>query len=241
MAKRIAIDEIRADGGTQTRAELRPDVIEDYAEAMRRGDEFPPIDVFLDKAGNYWLADGFHRFNGAASAELPDILATVHKGELRDAVWFALSANRANGLMRTKADKRRCVTLALSDKQWTAKPDRELAEHVGVSTDLVNSIRTELSFNGSSAEPPKRKGKDGKVRPAKYKPRRVTTKPLPIRPVDLAPEADLDCSDAPASEPHVIGQLFERYDAFVESLITGQPPHVVALLKEHSAEVWSTL
>ena len=246
MAKWIAIDDIRADGGTQTRAELRPDVIEEYAEAMRRGDEFPPIDVFLDRDGHHWLADGFHRFNGAAAAEKPQIKANVHKGELRDAIWFALSANATNGLRRTPEDKRRCVTLALSDKEWQSKPDRELAEHLGVHQTYVNKLRNELNSKLSSNGPPKRKGKDGKSRPAKYKPRASKSTPAKPSSEPPAPPAAPSKAEPPKPpqtkpEPNIIGDLKERFDAFLESLIDGQPAHIVAVLKDHILEVAGAL
>lgn len=262
MAKWIAIDDIRADGGTQTRAELRPDVIEEYAEAMRRGDEFPPIDVFLDRDGHHWLADGFHRFNAAASAELSQLKANVHKGELRDAIWFALSVNATNGLRRTNPDKRRCVTIALSDKEWQAKTDQALADHLGVTQQYVNRIRNELttvvsSHNGQSTR--RKKGKDGKSRPATYKPRATKTaapptngkavavKPTPP-PTDEAEHREPEPAHdevAPNSqrkpEPNTIGALKERFDAFLEQLIDGQPAHVVAVLKDHILEVAGAL
>ena len=56
----LSIDSIRIDGGTQPRAELRNDVVKDYAELMRAGAAFPPVSVFYD-GQDYWLADGFHR------------------------------------------------------------------------------------------------------------------------------------------------------------------------------------
>jgi len=58
---------IRIDGGTQPRAALLIDVMEDYAEQMRNGVEFPPITVFFD-GKEYWLADGFHRLGAALGA-----------------------------------------------------------------------------------------------------------------------------------------------------------------------------
>ena len=52
--------QIRQDGGTQPRAEIWQDVVDDYAEQMTAGATFPPIVVFYDGT-HYWLADGFHR------------------------------------------------------------------------------------------------------------------------------------------------------------------------------------
>ena len=44
----------------QTRAALNEDTVQDYADAMERGDRFPAVTVFTDGA-EYYLADGFHR------------------------------------------------------------------------------------------------------------------------------------------------------------------------------------
>lgn len=170
--KWIPVDDIRADGGTQTRAELRPDTIDEYAEAMANDAEFPPVDVFWDGNGHYWLADGFHRYQAALKSEREKIQCRIHKGELRDAIWFALAANTTNGIRRTNVDKRRCVTIALSDKEWQEKPDQELADHIGVHQTFVLKVRNELMTIISST-PERRVGRDGKKRPAKYKPRRV--------------------------------------------------------------------
>lgn len=176
--KLLPLSKIRDDGGTQTRAELRADAIDDYAEAMRLGAKFPPVDVFLDKAGNYWLSDGFHRYQAACKAELERLAANIHKGELRDAIWFALSANTANGLRRTNPDKRRCVEIALADKQWSKMSDRAIADHVGVSNVMVSGIRSEL-LTVNNCEPPKRTGRDGKKYSATKPKRKPEPKPEP--------------------------------------------------------------
>ncbi|MFH1969325.1 MAG: hypothetical protein ABIJ53_03295 [Verrucomicrobiota bacterium] len=44
--KKIKLDEIIIDGGTQTRAALNEDTISDYAEAMTEGAKFPTVVVF---------------------------------------------------------------------------------------------------------------------------------------------------------------------------------------------------
>jgi hypothetical protein len=175
----LRIDNIRADGGTQTRAELRADAIEEYADAMRNGAEFPPVDVFLDKNSHYWLADGFHRYSAAAIAEHEMIEANVHKGELRQAIWFALSANTTNGIRLTNADKRRRVEMALADKEWSGMSDNAIADHVGVSVPFVGSIRNQLLTVNSSPATETRTGRDGKKRKLPKKRRRPQPPPEP--------------------------------------------------------------
>ncbi len=214
----LPVDEVRSDGGTQTRAELRSDVIEEYAEAMRSGAEFPPVDIFLDKNNHYWLADGFHRYSAAAVAEQEKIKANVHKGELRDAVWFALSANTTNGIRLTNADKRRRVEMALADGEWKAMSDNAIAEHVGVSVPFVGSVRGQLlTVNNSPDKPVRRKGKDGKSYPASKK-----RKPAPMPKPTASPgstEPD-ECDDA---EPRVefsvadeVVSLLAKFDRIIK-------------------------
>ena len=73
----LDIDQIRTDGGTQPRAELLIETIEDYAEQMQRNAEFPPVVVFFD-GKEYWLADGFHRL-AAAKQTNPELNETTNE------------------------------------------------------------------------------------------------------------------------------------------------------------------
>jgi hypothetical protein len=59
----IALSRIK-DGGAQTRVEMNPDIINEYAEAMLNGAVFPPIIVYDDEI-DCWLGDGYHRFEAA--------------------------------------------------------------------------------------------------------------------------------------------------------------------------------
>ena len=154
----IAIGKIRTDGGTQPRAELRQDVVDDYAERFDAGDNFPPVDVFYDGT-DYWLADGFHRYHGASKAGLVKLLANVHQGTQREAVLFSVSANISNGLRRSNQDKRRAVETLLRDKEWRKWTDREIAKRCAVCADLVGDIRRSLSV--SDSEPRKYTTKHG--------------------------------------------------------------------------------
>ncbi len=214
----LPIDDVRADGGTQTRAELRADVIEEYAEAMRSGAEFPPVDIFLDKNNHYWLADGFHRYSAAAVAESEKIKANVHKGELRDAVWFALSANTKNGIRLTNDDKRRRVEMALADAEWKAMSNVAIAEHVGVSDVFVMKIRDAVLTIRTDGDE-KRTGRDGKKQAAKKKKRKSPPKPKPSGPQEEVSESD-ECDDA---EPRVefsvadeVVSLLAKFDRIIK-------------------------
>jgi hypothetical protein len=195
--KWLPIDDIRADGGTQIREKLHIDTIGEYAEAMADGAEFPPVDVFWDGNGHYWLADGGHRLQAAIKAEKGKIKCRIHKGELRDAIWFALSANKGHGLRLNAADKKNKILKALADAEWKSKVDRELAGHIGVSLSYFHDVRSQLS-GPESSPPPKRKGKDGKAYPSRYTKRKpAAPKPDPADEPEVGEEPTLaECCEA---------------------------------------------
>jgi ParB-like chromosome segregation protein Spo0J len=114
----LALDQIRMDGGTQSRAQLDWVAIDEYAAAMKDGEEFPPIVVFFDGT-DYWLADGFHRVRAAQKAGLAEIAADVRQGTRRDAVLHSVGANANNGVRRTARDRRQAVTMLIDDEEWT--------------------------------------------------------------------------------------------------------------------------
>lgn len=144
MTTRLSIDQLRRDGGTQPRAQIDSATVREYAEDMTEGAEFPPVVVFYDGA-DYWLADGFHRVNAAASLGWLEVDADVRQGTRRDAVLYSVSANAAHGMRRTNADKRRAVETLLRDEEWSGWSDNAIAQRVCVSPTTVGTIRRSLS------------------------------------------------------------------------------------------------
>ncbi len=138
--ERIPLDTLRLDGGTQPRSRISEKAVAEYAAAMRAGDEFPAVTVFLDGADR-WLADGFHRVHAARRAGLADIAAEVRHGTRRDAVLFSVSANTSHGLRRTPGDVRRAIRLLLSDEEWAGWSNGEIARRCACSESYVRSIR----------------------------------------------------------------------------------------------------
>lgn len=143
----LSIGKIKMDAGTQPRACLNNDVINEYASAMSSGEQFPPVVVFYD-GKVYYLADGFHRVNAAIACTKTTIEAEVKQGTRRDAVLYSVGVNATHGLRRTNEDKRRAVTLLLEDKEWSAWSDREIARKCAVTHPFVIKLREELSGNG---------------------------------------------------------------------------------------------
>lgn len=154
--KKLNVNAIRIDGGTQPRERINMEVVGDYAEAVKVGIEFPPIVVFHDGAEN-WLADGFHRWHAHKQAEKASILADVRAGTLLDAKLYAVGANGAHGLRRTNEDKRRAVQMVLEEPAWKDWSDRKVAEVCAVSDKTVAAVRAAIFGNSEDAKPAVRK------------------------------------------------------------------------------------
>lgn len=134
---------IRIDGGTQARAGMDQETVDQYHADMVDGDVFPPIEVYHD-GERYWLADGFHRLAATKRLGQSQIIARVHQGTRRDAVLHAVGANAKHGLRRSNADKRRAVETLLKDKEWAGWADREIARRCHVSHPFVAKVRADL-------------------------------------------------------------------------------------------------
>ena len=146
--RRIPLDAIEVDAAVQQRAAgTSQSVVDDYAEAMRNGIEFPLIDVFGDGDGPFYLGDGFHRVAAHLLAH-PDanhIECKVHPGNRDDALLFACRANAQHGLPRSRADKLKAVATLLRSEKWSGWSDREIARQCAVSHTYVAGVRSELA------------------------------------------------------------------------------------------------
>src|ERR687889_246436 len=104
---------------------------------MLLGAAFPPVVVFGEAAGDYWLADGYHRWHAAGIAGLQTIAADVRAGGRREAILHSVGANAEHGWRRSNEDKRRAVLTLLADPEWVGWSDREIARRCGVGADIV--------------------------------------------------------------------------------------------------------
>lgn len=152
--QKLQIADIRLDGNTQARAGMKTETISDYAEAMKQGDQFPPVVAFND-GSNYWLADGFHRIYAARDIGVEEIDAEVREGSIHDAKRHAARANNKHGARPTREDKRHTVRMMLEDEELQKLSDREIAEDCEVSQPFVSKMRKTLGDNViTSAELP---------------------------------------------------------------------------------------
>jgi hypothetical protein len=157
---RILISDIKRNGGTQQRITLNQEVVIEYAEAMRQGDQFPPVNLTYDGT-NYWLTDGFHTTEAAWSIGVVDIEAIITNGSQRDAVLASVGVNSAHGLRRSNADKRRAVLTLLEDQEWKLWSDREISRRCKVHHSTVAKIRDDLTGYLASDNPKKYIDKHG--------------------------------------------------------------------------------
>lgn len=173
MTEQVELTELRTDGGTQPRSEMDIALVAEYAEAMKRGDTFPPIEVVYD-GEHYWVTDGFHRKAAAIKAGRNAFDVEVKQGDHSDAKWLSLGANATHGKRRTRKDKRRAIKRALrmdaefsgARDGWHAKSDRQIAAHVGCSWRTVGKYRAKMEEEGVIESSDSRRGADGKVQPA---------------------------------------------------------------------------
>ena len=133
------------DRSIQTRYRLDNSTVDDYEEAMRRGDKFPPVTVMAERgASRYILVDGHHTIAAAERLGKKTILCTVKRGDKQAALHFALGANYAHGLRRTNADKRKSVMMAMNAAEYDGMTLREMGELCNVSRMLVSDIKQEF-------------------------------------------------------------------------------------------------
>jgi len=162
----LQIVEISKSERLQSRVKQDSAVTTRYAEDMMRGVKFPPVIVFHD-GKNKWLADGNYRVAAAVQAGLTEIEAEVREGSERDAMFYALGANVANGSPLTRDDKRQAVTKFVMDNEWNKWSDGSIAKHCGVSDNFVGQMRKRLNIQRSESVVCLRHGKQIEMRTAK--------------------------------------------------------------------------
>ena len=118
MIKVLNLGALVLDKKLQSRAEINEQTIEDYAESLKQGDEFPPVLTYFDGI-SYYLTDGYHRYHAHKKAGKAGIICEVVNGTFTDAVLRATSVNSKHGMRRTYADKRKAVMTLLDDFEWS--------------------------------------------------------------------------------------------------------------------------
>lgn len=234
--KRLNLDTIRIDGGTQGRVGVDEKTVGEYAEGMVDGTIFPALDVFFDGVV-YWLADGFHRWFASQKAQNLSALCRVHFGTKAEALWFALAANKGHGLRRSNEDKARAVKMALEQK-WDMS-DREIGRHVGVHHNTVAAMRKKLtgeiiqSTETTDQTETKRTGADGRtINTAKIGKGKPPEKATPQQLADYREADDIAARDGVKNGLVMTSKGPVFVDADPEALYIATPP----LTDEEEAE-----
>lgn len=181
---------IRIDGGTQPRAAIDDELVDDYTEALGRGIKFPPVDVFFD-GETYWFADGFHRCRSYEKLKKQKVPATIHQGTQADAQWFSYGVNATHGQRRTNADVGHAVKAALKHPKARGMSDRAVAEHCGVSHETVRKYRAGAAASCQFLTRAVREGRDGKM----YQPTRPRVKAVTCSSPGAPPESSCEASE----------------------------------------------
>lgn len=144
--KAIALEELIIDVGCQPRAMLNTEAVDEYAKAFEAGEPLPAIEVVeLEEKQGYIIVDGYHRVAGCRQIDKGFIRGRIIAvGDVHDARWHASAANQKHGVRRTNADKRQAVKLALESEIGEEQSLRTIAEHCGVSHELVRTVRDDL-------------------------------------------------------------------------------------------------
>ena len=231
----IELNNIRIDGATQQRP-LSQEALERYQERHEGGEDFPAVETVFD-GKDHWLWDGFHRYHVARKMGDTVIMARVTEGTPRDAVWLSFSANKDHGVQRPRECISDIIKKILADDEWKRVPNTRIAQHVGVSQQLV--ARVSASFNQverctgpTEAEPTKivtRNGKTYTMNTGRIGRKPVTkTGRMSLLTVRLGrppvARTALELPHDPASAANTIMSFFDR--AFVEGLIAELSRHL---------------
>ena len=138
--KKVKLDAIRIDGGTQGRSVIDQPTVYNYLDDMKSGDEFPRMFAVYDGA-TYWLVDGFHRYHAYKLLGIKEIEIDYKPGTLEEAQVLSFGVNNKHGKPRTNEDKRKVVEMALAHPLTKHKSDNEIAKICAVSHPFVASVR----------------------------------------------------------------------------------------------------
>jgi hypothetical protein len=194
----LPLDEIVADPEIQPRATIDQALVEQYAEALKNEEEFPPVEA-VDDGKKKWLWDGFYRLAAHRMAGKAMIQVNVQPGKKRNALLLAAGANHSHGQRRSNADKRRVILRFLMDPTWSKRSSRWIASQCKVSHTLVDEVRERHLADLPDTQPPDTRPqtrevqRGGTVYEQKLRPKQPvspTDKLTPVRTADeqLRPE-----------------------------------------------------
>lgn len=140
---------LRRDGGTQLRQGMDLNATQEYAEALARGEVFPPVIVF-DDGEHRWLSDGFHRYDAHVLCDLKLIDCEIRQGTRQDAILWAAKANRAHGVRLTARDREKIV-MTITD-EFPGADQQAVAAMAGVAQGTVSGIYKRLNYQPDNSK-----------------------------------------------------------------------------------------
>jgi len=138
--RKVALNDIRIDGGTQGRVVIDQQHVYHIVEMMKEGYEFDPIDTNFDGV-TYWLVDGFHRYHAYKLMGIKEVTLKYVPGTQAEAVIRSYGVNSRHGLPRSYEDKKKVVLDALANPLLSDKTSYAIAKICVVSQSFVSGIR----------------------------------------------------------------------------------------------------
>lgn len=162
----VDVADIRQDVKINARESINADVVADYELSLFEGanekrmtsqsKKPDPIQPALLRAApgstaGYYILDGWHRIAAAEKKGVLEIGVTIYNSNRmyseQEARLMAATVNAAHGLRRSSADKRKAVTIFLTDDP--TRSDALIARLASVSNSLVAVTRQELVEAGT--------------------------------------------------------------------------------------------
>lgn len=156
----VDLKTVITDAGTQQRAAVNKQAIEDYTANMQAGQapNFPRIRVVRLTApitlpdgstaeiGAEVLVDGFQRREGALGAKLHTFQGEYVEATLEEAIYFSMCANSTNGVKMGGKDYQNAIkNLYTLDAKWRGHGmKQEIAKLLGCSTKTVQRATTAI-------------------------------------------------------------------------------------------------
>lgn len=163
----VVLSELVLDPELQPRETLRKEKVEEYAQRMKDGACFPPIQCgrLKGEGRTLYLLDGFHRVEAIKSLGTLITPGTVEEYETRGEMFeYAFRANNIHGINLTEEEVRDGIIRII--KMHPEESLRKLAERCGCSHTTIKRYQNQVEQVLHLTRPEKTIGKDGKEYPA---------------------------------------------------------------------------
>ena len=151
--KLLSLDMIEREPLIEPRIEpIDRHVVQAIAWSIRNGTSPPPILVYsIGPRGRkrFLLVDGRNRIAATRAAGGTEIMAEIVDGTIEEAAWAAAGANSRPQQIRSPAEVRRAVQMAI--RSAPRSPDKRIAEHCECPQATVRDVRQALAARPAAA------------------------------------------------------------------------------------------